>query len=107
VPEISRFFGIVIQMFWTDHNAPHFHATYGDDDCAIDLRTEGEVDASRLILAPYAGVFERLRDPAQFAEAFVSDGVVTWPGELDLAPDAMHKEIKANGHWRIEPFPHE
>lgn len=22
-----------------------------------------------------------------------------WPGELDLAPDAMYDEIKANGHW--------
>jgi len=26
MPEISRFFGIVIQMYWDDHNPPHFHA---------------------------------------------------------------------------------
>ena len=25
MPEISRFFGIVIQMYWDDHNPPHFH----------------------------------------------------------------------------------
>lgn len=29
VPEISRFFGIVIQMFAKDHVPPHFHASYG------------------------------------------------------------------------------
>ena len=27
---------------------------------------------------------------------------VTWPGELDLAPDAMHTEIKKNGCWVLE-----
>jgi len=26
VPEISRFYGIVIQMYWDDHSFPHFHA---------------------------------------------------------------------------------
>jgi hypothetical protein len=29
----------------------------------------------------------------------VVDGVVTWPGELDLAPDAMHLAIKDGGEW--------
>ena len=29
MPEISRFFGIVIKMFFDDHNPPHFHAFYG------------------------------------------------------------------------------
>ena len=39
MPEISRFFGIVIQMFWTDHAPPHFHAKYGSSRCAINLHT--------------------------------------------------------------------
>ena len=30
VPEISRFFGIVIAMFFDEHNPPHFHARYGE-----------------------------------------------------------------------------
>jgi hypothetical protein len=67
--------------------------------------TAGEVDASALILAPNAGVFAPLRDPDLFAEARVTHGVVTWPGDLDLAPDAMHDEIEANGFWKLEPFP--
>jgi hypothetical protein len=39
MPEISRFFGIVIKMFFDDHNPPHFHAEYGDDLALIDIRT--------------------------------------------------------------------
>jgi len=30
MPEISRFFGIVIVMYYRDHAPPHFHATYGE-----------------------------------------------------------------------------
>ena len=32
MPEISRFFGIIISIFYDDHNPPHFHARYGDYD---------------------------------------------------------------------------
>ncbi len=39
MPEISRFFGIVIKMFFDDHNPPHFHAEYGDDVALIDIHT--------------------------------------------------------------------
>lgn len=38
MPEISRFFGIVIKMFFDDHNPPHFHAFYGEDQALIDIR---------------------------------------------------------------------
>ncbi len=29
MPEISRFFGIIIRMYFDDHDPPHFHAIYG------------------------------------------------------------------------------
>lgn len=38
MPEISRFFGIVIKMFFEDHAPPHFHAEYGADFALIDIR---------------------------------------------------------------------
>jgi hypothetical protein len=38
VPEISRFLGIVIGMFYKDHNPPHFHAFYGDHEVAIAIQ---------------------------------------------------------------------
>ena len=37
MPEISRFFGIVISMYFNDHWPPHFHARYGDADAVIDI----------------------------------------------------------------------
>jgi hypothetical protein len=39
MPEISRFLGIVIKMFFDDHDPPHFHAEYGEDLALIDIRT--------------------------------------------------------------------
>ena len=39
MPEISRFYGIIIKMFFDDHTPPHFHAVYGDDEVLIDIST--------------------------------------------------------------------
>jgi hypothetical protein len=49
----------------------------------------------------FRGVFAHLRDQSQFQQVMVIDGVVTWPGELDLAPDAMHDELKRHGQWLL------
>ncbi|BCA56440.1 hypothetical protein W02_35800 [Nitrospira sp. KM1] len=38
MPTISVFYGIVIQMFWRDHNPPHFHALYGEHEAVFDVR---------------------------------------------------------------------
>lgn len=47
MPEISRFYGIVIAVFFDEHNPPHFHARYGGENVAIDIQTlevlEGEL----------------------------------------------------------------
>jgi len=37
VPEISRFLGIVIGMFYRDHQPPHFHASYGDYEITVGI----------------------------------------------------------------------
>jgi hypothetical protein len=37
MPEISRFFGIIIAMFHNDYNPPHFHARYGSYKAAIKI----------------------------------------------------------------------
>lgn len=39
MPEISRFYGIVIKMFYNDHQPPHFHAEYGGDQLVVNLNT--------------------------------------------------------------------
>ncbi len=38
MPEISRFFGIVIAMYYDDHNPPHFHARYGEHKVSIRIQ---------------------------------------------------------------------
>jgi hypothetical protein len=37
MPEISRFYGIAIYMFYYDHNPPHFHVKYQDYEGTIDI----------------------------------------------------------------------
>jgi hypothetical protein len=39
VPTISAFFGIVISMYWRDHNPAHFHARYGDFEALVRIDT--------------------------------------------------------------------
>lgn len=37
MPVISRFFGIVIRMYFEDHAPPHFHAFYGDAEAVVRI----------------------------------------------------------------------
>ena len=39
MPEISRFLGIIIAMFYRDHAPPHFHAIYGDYEITVEIKT--------------------------------------------------------------------
>lgn len=37
MPEVSRFYGIIITMYFDEHNPPHFHAEYGGDKAVISI----------------------------------------------------------------------
>ncbi len=39
MPEISRFYGIVIKMYFGDHLPPHFHAEYGAHEAVLSIET--------------------------------------------------------------------
>ena len=39
MPELSRFFGIVVRMYFNDHHPAHFHACYGDSEALIEIDT--------------------------------------------------------------------
>ena len=43
------------------------------------------------------GVFEPLKNPTSFKQVYLDHGAVAWPGQIDLAPDAMYREIKEKG----------
>ena len=39
MPELCRFYGVRIKMYYDDHNPPHFHAEYGGDEALISIDT--------------------------------------------------------------------
>ena len=46
MPEISRFFGIIIAMYYNDHAPPHFHARYGAQKAVIDIETLAVIEGA-------------------------------------------------------------
>lgn len=54
MPVLSRFYGIIIRMYFqqAEHNPPHFHAIYGENTAAINIQTgeilEGELPRKAL-----------------------------------------------------------
>lgn len=60
----------------------------------------GDVDVTPLLQA--GGVFEPLRDPDFFAQAYVDPaaGTVAWPNGADVAPEMLHDQVSAQQHHR-------
>ncbi len=56
--------------------------------------TEGEVNLAHLV---GSGVFERWQDEDEFMRVTIDpeSGTVTWPGDIDIAPDALYRELTA------------
>ena len=54
MPEISRFFGIIIFMYFDEHNPPHFHVKYNEDRAVISINElkvmEGRLERRALSL---------------------------------------------------------
>ncbi len=63
---------------------------------------EGYVNLKTFLFSDQAGVFIDLRDSGLFAQATLVYGAVTWPGDLDLAPDTMYEQIKNTGEWNLD-----
>jgi hypothetical protein len=39
MPEISRFLGIVIGIFYSEHGVAHFHAVYGEHEISVEVES--------------------------------------------------------------------
>lgn len=63
MPEITRFYGIIIKLFFGDHPPPHFHAVYGEHNGIFDIETlemiEGDLPnrAIRLV-SEWASIYQ-------------------------------------------------
>ena len=71
-------------------------------DFALAVRfQDGLEGVVKFLPSFFRGVFTHLANPLEFQKVQIVDGVVTWPGELALAPDAMYAEIKRKGAWLL------
>lgn len=87
----NRAAGVTIQVPWrvsTVEALPLFrlYVRFEDD-------TDGIVDMAKF-LERECGVFKVLRNVESFNAVYMEHGAVTWPDELDLAPDRMHDELQ-------------
>ncbi|HCY86009.1 MAG TPA: hypothetical protein DHV36_12810 [Desulfobacteraceae bacterium] len=63
MPEITRFYGIIIKLFFGDHPPPHFHAVYGEYIALFDIDTleviEGDLPArARKLVVEWAKAYK-------------------------------------------------
>lgn len=63
--------------------------------------THGMVEMKSLIMSQKAGVFAALKNADIFNQVHIEYGAATWPGGIDLAPDAMYDEIQSHGTWVV------
>jgi len=81
MPEISRFYGIVIRMYFDDHPPPHFHAKYGNDEAIININTLAIISGK---LPPRA-----LGLVMEWAALYQSELKEVWEKAVNLQP--LHK----------------
>ena len=78
MPEISRFYGIVIRMYYNDHAPPHFHAYYDEQGVLIDIHTLAVISGR---LAPRA-----LGMVTEWASCHQDELEVVWRQARDSQP---------------------
>ena len=44
MPEISRFFGTIIAIYYNDHPPPHFHVRHGEQSASIEIDSLSVLD---------------------------------------------------------------
>lgn len=85
MPEISRFYGIIIRIFYNDHNPPHFHAEYQDFEVLVSVQPIRIIDGD--------------------APARVKSMIIEWAGlhQLELIQAWRDAQAK-NPPRKIEPL---
>jgi hypothetical protein len=86
MPEICRFYGIVIQLYYGDHPPGHFHATYGEHVAKIAIDTleviEGSLPERALrLVREWAGLHEQ-----ELREAFGRASNFQRPAKIEPLP---------------------
>jgi hypothetical protein len=86
MPEISRFYGIVVQIYFGDHPPPHFHARYAGQIAKIDIESlsviEGQLPARALGLVVEWATLHR----QELRDAFARAANLEAPGKIAPLP---------------------
>ena len=82
MPELSRFYGIVIQMYYGDHPPPHFHAVYSGHRATVEIETLAFIDGqfparARGLVIEWATLHQD-----ELREAFRSCAALQRPGKI-------------------------
>ena len=76
-----------------------------DDSCVVSIvqksgpNSINPIALCDVVLKQYHYKFASLQNPEFFNQVRVNGGAVSWPGDIDLAPDAMHEAIRKSGEW--------
>jgi hypothetical protein len=86
MPEVSRFYGIVIRSYFGDHPPPHFHAIYGEHLTKVDIETlsvfEGRLPArAQGLVTEWATLHQ-----SELRDAFARAANLQPPGKIDPLP---------------------
>ena len=83
MPELSRFYGIVIRMYFADHPPPHFHAYYAGEEAVVGIENQlvvaGSLPARALALVAEWASLHR----AELREAWNLAVVGKTPGKIE------------------------
>jgi hypothetical protein len=86
MPEISRFYGIVVQLYYGDHPPPHFHVRYAGQIAKIDIESlsviEGQLPARALGLVVEWATLHR----QELRDAFARAANLEAPGKIAPLP---------------------
>lgn len=86
MPELARFYGIVVQIYYGDHLPAHFHAQYAGYSAKIDIETlaliEGKLPArAKGLVIEWATLHQE-----ELREAFRRAANLQEPGSIDPLP---------------------
>jgi hypothetical protein len=86
MPEISRFYGIVVQLYYGDHPPPHFHVRYAGQNAKFDIESlsviDGQLPARALGLVVEWATLHR----QELREAFARAANLEAPGKIAPLP---------------------
>ncbi len=89
--------------FGLEANAPPVASVLATADLTLHVEfSDGVAGEIRFLLSHLTGVFAVLKNPDFFAQARIEHGAVMWPGELDIAPDAMYDAVRQHGIWVLQ-----